>query len=408
MKHVLVKTRAILLVLLLTLPLITGCWDRVEIEQRATVLGLGIDVPDDGVSHSPLDVTHPPGQDKVQPKVLLTAHIAVPGRIPLGPGGGDGGGGGGSGEKAVWTVQAAGEDISDALTNMQQQVAERIFLGHLRIIVVSEAYARKGLRTIDDYFRRDPQIRRTTWLAVSKGKAADVMNMSPPLERVPTLYLLATMDRAKDSGKLPNAFVGRFWTLESSDGQEGFLPYVSIKQENNLKIDGLAYFQQDRMVGATTPFQIVPFMEIAGENPAGYSIPLTVDGKTVVVTAFRRLARIHTDVVNGQPVARVVMHVDTNLSEKDSESLNLQDPKTIADIRQAIKSNLEQGCLQLIQQTQATHSDIFGFGESFRGTHPGYWKRTIKSKQGWERVYPTLKVQLETTSRVHRMGMKDK
>lgn len=401
------KVRKVLAVLLLTVPFLSGCWDRVEIEQRATVLGLAIDLPGQQGESAPLDVTHPPDKADTPAKVLITAHIAVPGRIPLGPGEGGGGGGGNSSNKAIWTVQARGEDVSDALTHLQQQVAERVFLGHLRVIVVSEDFARQGLESVNDYFRRDPQIRRTTWLMVSQSRAADVMNMSPPLERVPTLYLLSTMDRAKDSGKLPNDFVGRFWTLESSDGQEGYLPYVSIKQENNLKIQGLAYFQGNHMVGKTTPYQIMNLMQVIGESPAGYSVPVHVQGQTVVITAFRRLARIHTYVENGEPVARVVMHVDANVAENDSRALNLQDPRVLEDIRNEMNRNMQAGCLQLIAQTQKKGSDIFGFGENLRAKHSDYWSQHVKNKQGWEKLYPRLKVQIEVSSRIHRMGMKD-
>ncbi|QSO46013.1 Ger(x)C family spore germination protein [Alicyclobacillus mengziensis] len=406
MKHTAGKVLTLVLVLLLTVPFTTGCWDRVEIEQRATVLGLAVDVPEESGTQEPLDVTHPPGQSHIKPKVELTAHIAVPGRIPLGPGG-SGGGGGEQGNKAIWTIQARGEDMAEALTNMQQQVAERIFLGHLRMIIVSEAYARQGIETLNDYFRRNSEIRRSTWLVVSKGRASDIMALTPPLERVPTLYLLATMDRAKDSGKLPNIFVGRFWTLVSSDGQEGYLPYVTVKQEQNLKIDGLAYFQKDIMVGTTTPFQIMALMQVLGENPAGYSVPYTIPGGTVVISAFRRLSRIHTSIENGIPTARVSMHVDATITESDSSRINLQDPTVIDTLQNVINKNVETSCLQLIQETQKNKADIFGFGENFRAKHPRFWQSRIKNKAGWEEVYPSLKVQIKVSSRIHRMGMKD-
>ncbi len=40
------KTASLLLVFLLTIPMLTGCWDRQEIEERAVVLGIGIDTAD--------------------------------------------------------------------------------------------------------------------------------------------------------------------------------------------------------------------------------------------------------------------------------------------------------------------------------------------------------------------------
>ncbi|MEW9668532.1 hypothetical protein [Ammoniphilus sp. 3BR4] len=71
--------------------------------------------------------------------IRLTVQIAIPGRIPLGPGEG-----GGGGEKPVWVLDVVGHTIGDALSNLQQQVADRLFFGHLRVIAVSEAVAILG------------------------------------------------------------------------------------------------------------------------------------------------------------------------------------------------------------------------------------------------------------------------
>lgn len=101
------------------------------------------------------------------------------------------------------------------------------------------------------------------------------------------------------------------------------------------------------------------------------------------------------------------MHVDTNISEKDGENLNLQDPRVVDTLEQQINSAMERSSLALIRQTQQDHADIFGFGEDLRAKHSSYWKTVVRDKPGWEKIYPNLKVEIHSTSRVHRMGMKD-
>lgn len=394
-------------ILLLTVPVLSGCWDRIEIEQRAAVLGLALDIPDGESASRKMDVTHPPGKTDVSPKLLLTAYIAVPGRISLGPGSSGGGGGGGSStKKAIWKVQGVGVTVSDALTNMQQHVAETLFLGHLRVIVVSQDLAKRDLTNVNDYFRRSPQIRRTTWMMVSKERAVDLMGISPPMEQVPPLYVLRTMDRAKDMGKLPNDFVGNFWTLVSSDGQEGYLPCVSKVDEDNIKVAGLACFRGNKLKMITSPFEIMSFMEIKGENPAGYRIPVKVRGTNVSIAAFRRLAHLQTKIENGTPTAQISIHIDANVAGKDQDGFSLQDPRVIQAIRQNLNRTLKESCLAFIQKTQENRSDIFGFGENIRAKHPLYWRNHIGSKAKWEEWYPHLKVEINVRSRIHRLEMK--
>lgn len=76
--------------------------------------------------------------------IRLTAQISVPGRIPLGP---QTGGGGGE-QEPVWVLSSYGHTIDDALLNLQQELADELFLGHLRIIVVNEKLAKKALNDL--------------------------------------------------------------------------------------------------------------------------------------------------------------------------------------------------------------------------------------------------------------------
>jgi len=44
--------------------------------------------------------------------------------------------------------------------NLQQKVSDHLFFGHLRIIVIGESIARKGIEGISSYFRRDAEVLR--------------------------------------------------------------------------------------------------------------------------------------------------------------------------------------------------------------------------------------------------------
>src|SRR3954468_7687803 len=115
----------------LLFPLLSGCWDSQEIEQRATVLAIGIDQASNkeedrqsegGITHLDKNASEPKEE-----LIKVTAQIAVPGRIPLGPTQGQ------SSQNSVLIVQVVGHTIQDAMLNLQQQVAYETFLGHLRI-----------------------------------------------------------------------------------------------------------------------------------------------------------------------------------------------------------------------------------------------------------------------------------
>lgn len=396
-----------ILVFVLVAPLLTGCWDRLEIEDRAVVLAIGIDKAKPGDEKEGSNATHILKQDAETNKGLIriTVQIAVPGRIPLGTGGG--GSDGASAAKPVWVLSSVGYTIEDALMNLQQQIADKLFYGHLRVIVISEAVAKMGIENENDFFRRQPQVRRTVWMVVSKGKAADIMNATPQLERVPSLYLLATLEHAREMGKLPNIFLGVFLSANSAKGQAGMLPYLELKKKSNIELAGMAYFKNDKMVGTTTALQIGHYMAMKQINPGGYSVLQEMPGaKTMVIFKSKhRKSRITTTIRNGNVHTIIKCQIEGDLTEKSNEKV-LITKDNLKKLEEKIQEDAKVGFGKLIQQTQKDGSDIFGFGEYVRAMQPAYWNKEIKTKEAWEEQYKEMSFDVTVKVKIRRIGTK--
>ena len=403
--------KARLPLLLLTVPLLSlflaGCWDQQEVEDRALILGMAIDRAENpGNIQSKDRVNHlEPNPIPADKMIRVTASIAVPGRIPLGPGEGGGGSGSQDTTKPVWVVSVFGHTVNDALNNLQQQIADPKFLIHLRVIVVSEEVAYDTLEHINDYFRRDSEVRRRTWLLISKGEAARFLNVAPPLERVPTLYVLAMLDKSVHLGKFPRDYIGTFWSTQSKQGQEGYLPYVDIRRNENILIGGMALFRNNKMVGTSEPLEIGAFMAVQAMNPGGYSPLVDVPGiGPVMATTTLRKSKIDLEMKNGSPRFKVMIYLEQDLEEKYFED-SVIDEKAISKIEETISKEVNQIILNFIRKTQRMKSDIFGFGEHIRAKEHAYWSARIGSKEKWETHYADLPVEVQTTVRINRTGM---
>lgn len=115
---------------LLILSLLTGCWDRMELEERAVVLGISVDTAGPEAAQQEDEISHLRGKYPVPPQdmIRVSVQIALPGQIPLGPGEG-GGGTGGKSEDTVWVLDVVGHTLDDALMSLQQQISGRLFSG---------------------------------------------------------------------------------------------------------------------------------------------------------------------------------------------------------------------------------------------------------------------------------------
>jgi spore germination protein KC len=390
------------------LPLLTGCWDSQEIDKRANILAIGIDKANSIDRKQEDDIAHTKSHFSIPNKemIKLTAQIAVPGKIPLGPEQG-----GGATENPVLVIKVVGHTIDDALINLQQEVSDKLFLGHLRIIVLNEKVARKGTKRLNDFLRRNPQIRRTANLVISKESASTYMKAFPKLERIPSLYLADMVDNLASLGKFPPSFIGLFWTIQSSKGQETYLPYFSIKNKSNIQLNGLAYFKGDRMVGKTSPLEIGDFMSVIGIRKGGYGAFSKVPGtnKVVMIGTKKRKTRIRVNLMNGKPHVLIKIRYECEIDEKGSPKIFIKDSNMIAKIENEFSKSVIKSIRGFIGKTQAAQSDIFGFGEHFRAKMPKYWRGKVRTKEMWEEIYKDdLTFDIKVNTHINRVGMKAK
>ncbi|MEK5253077.1 Ger(x)C family spore germination protein [Paenibacillus sp. FSL F4-0125] len=399
------KRVVLIFILLLLSGLLAGCWDQLEIEDRALVLGLSIDsVPSDSKINDD-QTTHLKSANINNPQIRVTAQIAVPGRVPLGPG--SGGEGGGGNQSPVWVVEVYGYTLDDAMNNLQQQISDPRYLIHLRVIIISEDVARKSMDDLNDYLRRNPEVRRRTWLLVSEGEAAKFMNINPPLQRVPTLYILSTMEKAVTSGKFPADYIGTFWSAESKWGESGYLPYVSLHQEDNIMIKGLAYFSGGVMAGSTLPIEIGAYMAMKGINPGGYSDLFNAEEfGPVMLKVNDRFTRVKVHFKEGKPHIVYNISLEAALDEHLRSNIPIDSSRSLEKIEDIFQKRVIGIFNHFIEETQQAHSDVFGMGEYIRAYAPSYWKAHVRDKHDWEQQYSNLSIEVKLRTHIDRVGLK--
>nr|WP_279625020.1 Ger(x)C family spore germination protein [Thermoanaerobacter siderophilus] len=160
--------RFIILILTIAI-LLTGCWDKREINQLAFVQGLGIERGKDDMIH-------------------LIVEILKPGLLTAGGGGTGGTGGGSAAGKPYAVFQASGVDFAKAFANLNDELPRSLFMQYNEIIFLDEKFARSGIYQTLDFMTRNPEFRRTAYiLVVTGGSIQELFNLpsSNELERYP-------------------------------------------------------------------------------------------------------------------------------------------------------------------------------------------------------------------------------
>ncbi|MBB3114512.1 Ger(x)C family germination protein [Paenibacillus phyllosphaerae] len=360
--------------------LLCGCWDRREIEERTSVVAVGIDTVQ---GHKEL--------------IEVSVQIPIPIRIAGSGGAGTGGGNG----KTVQVESARGRTVLDAMKNLQKKLNQQLFYGHTRVIAISEDAARLGVNSLFDPFRRDPEIRRLLWLLVIKGKAFDALNINPNLEQIPTVYIMTMIENGSKAGTITDVNLGQFFIKLTTDGRQPFLNYFQVKA-GSLRWNGIALFRDDQMVGTLNDEQSWSLLRLA-EKKNGSNITYNYDNDpakkvTLSMDYLRRREKISYK--NDQVQVHIRVDMESNLLEKTFDS-NLFKASEIKKLEQGAEVYLEKNAMSLIQALQKTYrTDALGIGARVRAFHPEIWK-----KVNWNEAFTEANITVDFRVNLRNTGM---
>ncbi|TVY08494.1 Ger(x)C family spore germination protein [Paenibacillus cremeus] len=360
--------------------MLTGCWDRREIEERTSVVGIAIDK----------STTHPD-------MVLLTVQIPIPIKI-AGSGGGKSGGGG---KEAVKIMSSEGRTVLEAFQNLQKRLNQELFYGHTRVIAIGEALAKEGVNPIFDPFRRTPQIRRLLWPLVVKGDARELLQAGPNLEQIPIVYVMTMIENGTKTGRLPDMNLGNFYIDLSSKSSEPYLNYMEVHGDD-IKWSGIAVFKRDKMVGTLSEDEAWSLLMMSEKKDGGYvTFPYKGRaGELVTVSTEYIKSKKQISFTDGRPVVRIKVFLEGNLLEKTFPS-DLFKASEISQLQEGAEAYLNKEAKDLIHKLQKDYkSDILGIGDRLRSYYPKQWKQ-----MNWSQDFPYADIVVTYDLKIRNTGM---
>ncbi|SMQ64608.1 germination protein, Ger(x)C family [Bacillus sp. OV166] len=202
-----------LLLLLVIVSTLTGCWDHEELEDKAYVIGLGID------------------RSNHKGKIKVTMLLANPevGSVQ---------GGGGSTEKPREIITFVANDFIAAKGTANAIISRNISYELLKILIISEEYAKDKnfISTFSDVVM-DKEIRMNSYLAISKEKASEYfVNNRPKMETRPHKYFQFMVNHGIENGFIPDSTLFRFFTSLERETDLFLAMYTTAERAKNPKI----------------------------------------------------------------------------------------------------------------------------------------------------------------------------
>ncbi|MEH7491590.1 Ger(x)C family spore germination protein [Neobacillus niacini] len=379
------KVMRMLLIWGITLIFLTGCWNRVEINDIAIVTAIGLDLVEDD-------------------QLRLTLQVAVPSKLVTG-------GTGESGGKSTIVISETGASVSEAYRNIQGKLSRRIFFSQSRVLLIGEDLAKKGVFHIVDFHTRYAEPRINSFIMFTKGKATKIINSMPKFESV-------SAEETRELAKMGVGFkiyVRDFLNMLLTDGIEPFASQFTLKPlEVDTKnksgetqaVNGIAVFKGDKLVGWMDEGETRGLLWLRNEIKTGVitvNVPEEKGGGNISMEIVRGETNIVPILKQGELRLDVDVVTDLSVIENDSK-LNLFETKVIEEIQTYAEEKISKRIEMIVEKAQKEYeSDIFGFGQSVYKKYPKEWNTHYK--ENWENEFVQTKVTIHSKAFVRRIGL---
>lgn len=376
------------LFLMSVLVCLSGCAHKVEMSQLGIVSGFGI--------------------DKIEDRYRLTAQVVNPSSIA----------GNQHDTLSIFSVSAEGETLYDAYHELNSLTNKVLYLPHLSVIVIDEAIAKDGINTVLDFVLRNVMMRPNITLTVANNASAqEVLHILTPSDQIPITQLDSLSNMCTDcTGRVVNYNFYQLNGMANTQGSNIVLNSVAIvgkdvlqgeqidnilqiESPTQLKIDSLAAFKSDQLVGYLTSEEAQYYNLLVG-NSKRYVLNTVID-ETYKVAYEARDTKVEIKPNLDEKKVKVECKVSGILMENEYP-INLMEPKNISILQSYFEETLKKDLMDFISKTQQElQSDILGVGSKIHQKDPKKWAAV---NGYWEEIYPTLEFEVDVKIEINSVG----
>ncbi|WP_245917761.1 Ger(x)C family spore germination protein [Alteribacillus bidgolensis] len=392
-----------ILLLLINMIILSGCWSNRELPDLALVSALGIDKAENG-------------------QYVGTIQVINPGNVA----GGEGTQGTGSESAPITTYTALGGNLTEINRRVSSQVSRRPYYAHTNLLVIGEKLAREeGIAKIFDSLERDPEFRTTTKavIATNNTKVEDIISTLTTIDKIPSNKVIKTLESTEQIwGQHLNVDTRDVLSKMATPGQAPIITCFSMEgdekqgksleniqatePEARLQAAGMAVFKDGKMVDKISGDVSKGTMWLLDKIKAtAVSIDWKGETDAIVYHAVRQKTDVKAEVTDkNKPKISVKVSAEGGIGEV-AVPVDLSNPQVLSQFQEVLGEKIKQNIMSSIQKAQELKTDFLGFGEAVHRADPKAWK-SIKGE--WEDSYfPEVEVDITVDAFVRRTGLRN-
>jgi len=380
--------------IILSCVLLSGCWDKVEIDRLNFISTIAIDPGKDISKEKELKSINPedPFAEGQIKKINVT--YGFPDMSMLGAGK--------SGSAQEKYINTEAYSMEDAASEAMAKSSRDIYMGHAKLLILSSNLLehKDTVKEIVDYLQRNPNINRMMDVVVSDGKAEDYVKFKPMTENSAEYYISGLMANSKRNSRIMSINLNEFLILLSENGNV-LLPRITLeKEKNELILTGAAIIKDYEIKGYFTPIELMDIQLLSDKFNIGKKV-IYIDGHPVdyIINGYERKMRVEEE------GGKLVINIDLGLEGQingyyvDKKILGKEE---LQSLQNTFNRSISEECKKIMQTAKGEFEiDPFGVREHIEKFKPSLWNKIEKD---WIEKYKNATVVVNVKTEIRRIG----
>lgn len=375
--------RLFALVLLIFILPLSGCWDKVEIEQRAIINSMFIEKGDNEHGGNP-------SGDINKGKIKVTFGILIPSAQ-------------GQGKDMGYSRVIQGDDMPQVLSRLGEETSRVPFYGQTRMLIFSSDFLKQKdcFKKLLDFIDRDPSVNTQMRILATKSKTKEITDIEARLESSTTQHIIGILNNAERySSTVSVSLENLIDDLRESDGA-GVLPLLEVLPDNQtFRVDELGLIK-DYTYLTEVPSEIVRQYKIITNTFTGGRQQVEFEEKTLSVYIYNCKSKMKLKPGNGNLGFKVTVDAEGSI-EGFCFDKNVMEKDIIEKMETTLENQMEKELEEATEYFQKKIGyDYLGFEEYLKKYKPKVYK---KYENSWEEQFKNAEIEYEVAFHIRRRG----
>ena len=368
--------KKILIILIFSLIFISGCWDKVEIEQRIFVSDIGVDL----------------NQKEEMNRFIVT--YQYPNINAIGKNATE--------DKRSFVLSTPCSSIFQASRELSTRTPFPFYFKHVKVLILGEELLNEEnlVREVIDELNRDTKINKKIQILVAEGKARDIIDANVTREQTVDGVIYTTVKDNKTSSRFTSqTLTGLISDFDYSGAT--ITPRITIK-DNRYIISGGCIMKNYKHVAWIDEKEnrAISLLKNKTQNET-IDIVYKEDLISYTVTGTKSSKKIRVeDGIKADFSIRMEGYLQGYIMDQNK---TVFDNEVLKEMEEAIEQSVKKEVNRTINKLQKTHkADIIGIGEHLSKFQPRTWK---KIKDNWEEIFPNIDINVTIDVKIRRTGL---